>query len=138
MSEALLVDIITDISPAREKFFGCSGKMLAPSIATVAAAIKKVPKQKLITTELLRRKLAEQFEVQACCPVTMQKALTAIATDTHSKVAYWRVVKKNGELITKFPGGAVGHAARLRQEGVEVDESGKKPTVVDLAARLVR
>ncbi|NJM41685.1 MAG: hypothetical protein HC853_13470 [Anaerolineae bacterium] len=130
-------DVITNISPAREKFFGCSGKMLAPGTATVAAAIKTVPKHKLITTDVLRKKLADQFHVQACCPVTTQKALKAIASDATSKVAYWRVVKKNGELIAQFPGGVIGHAARLRQEGVEVDESGKKPKVIDLEKRLV-
>ena len=55
-------DRIVDISPAREKFFGCSGKMLLPSRATVEAALKTIPKHKLITTDGLRHRLAAQAE----------------------------------------------------------------------------
>lgn len=72
-------DVIVDIPPNRMKFFGGPGKMLCPGPATVAAVLKKVPHRKLITTNLITKKLTTQFKVQGTCPVTTQKALKAIA-----------------------------------------------------------
>ena len=122
-------DRIVDISPARERYFGCSGKMLLPSPATVAAQIKQIPEHHLVTLDLLQKKLAEQFQVEVTCPVTTRKALHALAQDTSQQVACWRVVRKHGELFAHFPGGAEGHAALLRKEGFTIDTSGKAPRV---------
>ena len=130
-------DSIVDISPAREKFFGCSGKMLCPSPATVAALIQKIPKDKLISSDLLRKKLAEQFDVQAVCPVTTKNALQAIANDASKSVDYWRVVKKNGELMAYFPGGLKGQAALLKKAGFAIDAAGKAPKIKGFAESLI-
>ena len=132
------MDEIIDISKAREKFFGCSGKMLLPSSATVACIVTQVPKGKVITTTYLCQALAQQFEVQACCPVTTKKALQAMAHESGDKVAYWRVLNGKGELVNYFPGGRVGQAALLRQEGLGIDQKGKLPKVKDLAESLVQ
>lgn len=131
-------DVIVDIPENRIRFFGGSGKMLLPSPATVAALIKEIPANKLITTELLRQKLTAQFNVQGTCPVTTQKALQAIANNSSKNVAYWRIVNKNGGLIAKFPGGVEGHAALLRQEGYTIDTKGKIPKVNEFRESLVR
>jgi hypothetical protein len=131
-------DAIIDIAPNRIRYFGGPGQMLLPSPATVAALLARVPERQLITTDELRRKLAEQFAVQGCCPVTTQKALQAIAQDPHSQVAYWRVVNQNGGLISRFPGGVKGHAARLRQEGFRLDLTGPVPRVKHFKDKLVR
>ena len=131
-------DVIVDIPENRIRFFGGSGKMLLPSPATVAALIKEIPANKLITTELLRQKLTAQFNVQGTCPVTTQKALQAIANNSSKNVAYWRIVNKNGGLIAKFPGGVEGHAALLRQEGYTIDTKGKIPKVKEFRESLVR
>ncbi len=96
-------DAIVDIPKERLSFFGGAGKMLLPSPTTVAALIEKMPEGKLITTSLICQKLAQQFNVRGTCPVTTQKALQAIAHDPGNKVAYWRVVKANGDLSTGFP-----------------------------------
>lgn len=128
-------DEITSIPKTMEKFFGCSGKMLKPCPATVEALVKKVPKGKLTTTELIRKKLAITYKVQATCPATTDKALQAIASST-KKTAYWRVLKKNGALIAKFPGDVEGHAKLLRKEGFTVDKKGKVPTVKDFTDKL--
>ena len=89
-------DAIVDIPEDRLRFFGGAGKMLLPGPATVAALIEKVPAHKLITTNLLCRKLAQQFNVRGTCPVTTQKALQAVAHDPSNEVAYWRVIKVSG------------------------------------------
>ena len=131
-------DTIVDIPPNRIRYFGGPGKMLLPSPATVAAVIKKVPASRLITTNLLRKTLTAQFEVQGTCPVTTLKALQVLAHDPRQKVAYWRVVNATGGLNSRYPGGAEGQAALLRQEGIAVDTSGKAPKVKQFRERLVR
>jgi alkylated DNA nucleotide flippase Atl1 len=126
-------DTIVDISPERERFFGCSGRMLKPSTATVAALIEQIPRGKLITTDALRAELARRFQVEVTCPSDTQKALRAIASDAGRSAAYWRVVKKTGEFMGIFPGGIEAHAARLKAEGFVVDTTRKAPRVKHLA-----
>ena len=131
-------DIIAEISKTREKFFGCSGRMLLPSRATVEAFLQKIPENQLVTTDLLRQRLAEQFNVEVTCPATTQKVLRAIAKDPRQSTAYWRVIKKNGALISIFPGGVEGHAALLQRERFPIDTQGKAPRVRNFEERLVR
>ncbi|HLK57629.1 MAG TPA: hypothetical protein VKU00_13775 [Chthonomonadaceae bacterium] len=131
-------DIIADISKDREKFFGCSGKMLIPSTATVEALLQEIPKNKLITVDLIRKELASRFEVQVTCPPATQKALQAIAKHSPNRVAYWRVLKKNGELMANFPGGLQAHANLLREEGFKIVTTGKAPKVENFTASLVQ
>ena len=130
-------DLIVDIPEERIKFFGNAGKMLLPGPATVAALIKKVPGHSLITTSLLCQELTDQFKVQGTCPVTTQKALQAIANDASRKVAYWRVIRANGGLMSGFPGGVEGQAALLKKEGFAMDRRGKIPKVKDFQKSLV-
>src|SRR5579859_513831 len=110
------IDQIVEISPARERFFGCSGKMLIPSTTTVESLIETIPEHRLMTVDLLRQRLADQFQVQVTCPVATNNALREIARDKSRNVAYWRVIRKNGELIALFPDGVEGHATHLEQE----------------------
>ena len=130
-------DVIVDIPKERLSFFGGAGKMLLPSPATVAAQIEKMPAGTLITTNLLYQKLTRQFNVRGTCPVTTQKVLQVIAHDPTNAVAYWRVVKANGGLINRFPGGAEGQAERLRKEGFTLDRKGKTPKVMNFRQSLV-
>ena len=130
-------DAIVDIPKERLSFFGGAGKMLLPGPATVAALIEKTPAGRLITTNLLCRKLARQFNVRGTCPVTTQKALEALAHDPDAKVAYWRVVKANGGLMNRFPGGAESQAERLQKEGFTLDRKGKAPKVTNFRESLV-
>lgn len=131
-------DVIVEIPEAREKFFGRGGKMLLPCPATVAAAVRHIPAGRLATTDALRRALAEQFDVQETCPVAMKKALQAVGRATDESTPYWRVIKKNGELLGIFPGGAAGQAARLEKEGFSIDSSKKALKVTGFAERLAK
>jgi alkylated DNA nucleotide flippase Atl1 len=130
-------DLIVDISEHLERFFGYSGKMLKPSITTVETLISKIPRNKLITINQLRKELALQFKVQVTCPSDTKQALKAIANNLSTQIPFWRVIKTNGELIDYFPGGRMGHAALLTQEGFVIDSSGKVPKVVDFKKCLV-
>jgi len=104
----------------------------------VEALIKEIPQNKLITTELLRQELAARRHVQVTCPAATNKALKAIACESDSDVAYWRVIKKSGEMIALFPGGVIGHAAQLTAESFTIDTRGKTPKVTGFKERLVQ
>ena len=131
-------DEIVAIPENRIKFFGGSGKMLLPGPATKEDVIKNIPEHQLLTTELLRKKLTEQFKVQGTCPVTTRKSLQAVAQDSSKRVAYWRVINANGTLISHFPGGVEGHAALLRKEGFTINTEGKTPKVQAFRESLAR
>ena len=128
-------DIIEAIPKTMEKFFGCSGKMVRPSVATVKGVLKKVRKGRLVTLEQVREKLAKDFGVQTACPASTIKALQLISKEPRP-VRYWRVIKKNGELMTKYPNGIDGHASLLKREGFKIDNSKKKPLVVGFESKL--
>lgn len=121
---------IVDIPENRVKYFGCSGKMLLPGPATVAGLIEHIPEHQLLTTDLLRKMLTEQFKVQGTCPVTTRKSLQTVAHDGSKQVAYWRVINANGTLIAHFPGGVEEQAALLRKEGFTIDTHRKIPKVL--------
>ena len=133
-----LEDVIVEIPKDRLKFFGGTGKMLLPSPATVAALIRKIPKHKLITTNLLCKELSDQFKVRGTCPVTTQKALQSIAHGSGNNIAYWRVINTNGGLIARFPGGAAGQASLLAEEGFSIDTKGKVLKVKNFRDHLAR
>ena len=133
---ALQEDLIVDIPPERVKFFGTTGKMLLPSVATVEALIAQIPASRLLTTTQLRQKLTTQFNVQGTCPVTTRKALKAIAQAASSTAPSWRVINQDGGLLSVFPGGKTAQAARLQAEGLEV-EAGKTVKVKNFTDSLV-
>jgi len=130
-------DDIEIIPKTMKKFFGCSGKMVKPSSDTVKEIVKKIRKGKLVTLEELRDKLAQDFGVQTACPASTTKALQLLSKEDRP-VCYWRVIKKKGELISKFPKGVEGHAALLQKDGLEVDFSKKNPVVVGFETKLVK
>ncbi len=134
----MLEDAIVDIPENRLRYFGGPGKMLLPCPATIATLIEKIPARKLITTELIQNELAEQFGVEGTCPITTQRSLQALAHNSNTNVAYWRVVNKNGGLIARFPGGAAAHADHLRDEGFSIDIQAKVPKVKQFKDSLVR
>jgi len=130
-------DEIVAIPKTMETFFSCSGNMVKPSTDTVKAIVKKIRKGKLATLEQLREKLADDFNVQTACPASTTKALQLLSKED-KPVCYWRVVKKRGELIAKFPKGVDGHASLLQDEGFEIDFSKKNPAVVSYDTKLTK
>ncbi len=133
----MLEDQVVPISPEREKFFGCSGKMLLPCPTTVAALIEEVPSGRVATMELLRRELARRNGVEAVCPFQTKQAIRAIASESGT-VPFWRLVKKNGELLPYLPGGVVNHARLLKKEQVQTEPVTNGQRVKGLKEYLMR
>jgi hypothetical protein len=128
-------DELIKIPVKMEKFFGGSGQMVKPAVETVFNLASKIPKGKLATLESLRNEIAIKHQVHTCCPAATIKALK-LAIDTNDTFCYWRIFKKNGQLVSQFPGGIEGHAAKLSLDGIELDEGKKNITVRNLNEKL--
>jgi len=129
---------VVDVPPKMVKRFG-TGKMLIATPLLVDALIRKVEKGKLVTVRELRERLAKDFKVDSTCPLTTG-IFVRIAAETAEEdlrmgrqeiTPYWRVIRDDGCLNEKFPGGLATQAARLRQEGHTIEPGkGKKPPKV--------
>ena len=131
--------------PPKMSRFG-KGMMLIPTPKLVDDLIRKVPKGKLVTVSEVRRKLAADFAADVTCPLTtgifIRIAAEAAEEDrTHGRrriTAYWRVIKDDGSINPKFPGGVAQTTRYLRAEGFTVSPNGKRPPIVkDFERRLV-
>ncbi|HWZ30340.1 MAG TPA: MGMT family protein [Bryobacteraceae bacterium] len=123
---------IVTIPPRMQKRFG-RGKMLIPCPLDVDALIRKVPRGKLVTQTQLREKLAQAAGVDVACPITtgifVRIVAEAAAEDARSGKSritpYWRVVRDDGSLMEKLPGGPSAQADHLEAEGHRIDREGK-------------
>ena len=133
----MLKDTINSIPKTMEKFLGSTGEMVKPSLDSVREIVTKIPIGKLATLEQLREKLAKDFKVQTACPASTTKVLSELSKE-QPPICYWRLIKKKGELFSKFPNGVEGHASLLKDEGFEIDTSKKNPVVVGYETKLIK
>lgn len=126
--------------PNMRKRFG-AGTMLVPSPREVEAFMRSVPRGSVTTPSRIREFLAAKYSVDATCPLTtgifVRIAAEAAEEDARAgktKITpYWRVVKEDGSLNPKFPGGVERQAERLRAEGHRIlPNAGKRPPRIAL------
>jgi len=112
------------------------GKMLIPKPLDIDTIIKRVQNGKLATVIQIRDKLAKEARANCCCPLTTGIFLRIVAEAAEEDLRngkknvtpYWRVVKADGSLNKRFPGGVKAQSARLQEEGHIIDSNrGKKP-----------
>src|SRR5436190_17003771 len=127
---------VVRIPPTMSRFG--KGSMLIPTPMLVDELICKVPKGKLITGGELRRKLSTDFKTDVTCPLTTG-IFVRIAAETAEEdrangkqrlTPYWRVIKDDGSLNPKYPGGVDAQARNLHAEGFALMRKGKKPPLV--------
>ena len=115
-------------------------KILIPKPLDVDALMQEIPEGKLVTDEQIRKQLARDYHADSTCSkvtgIFIRIAAEAAEEDlTEGKkqiTPYWRVIKKDGSLNPKFPGGVEAQAAHLSEEGHTIKPGkGKKPPVVD-------
>ena len=119
--------------PPRMKQFG-QGTMIIPTPKLVENIVCKIRMGKLMTVGDIRRKLAKDFSADVTCPLTTGIFLRIVAEAAeenrlagHKRLApYWRVIKEDGTLNPKFPGGEEQQARRLRNEGFVIQRRGKR------------
>jgi alkylated DNA nucleotide flippase Atl1 len=129
--------------PPKMARFG-KGKMLIPTPMLVDDLVRRIPKGKLVTVSELRRKLAVDFGADVTCPLTtgifVRIAAEAAEEDRANGrrriTPYWRVVKDDGSLNPKFPGGEKQQSQCLRDDGLSVVQNGKRAMVRDFERRL--
>ncbi|MFC2050111.1 hypothetical protein ACFLTN_02905 [Chloroflexota bacterium] len=126
---------VVNIPPKMQNRFG-TGKMLIPKPMDINALINKIPKGKLATVTQIREKLAKNAHANCSCPMTTGIFLRIVAEVAEEDLKsgkgevtpYWRVIKADGSLNEKFPGGAQAQAAHLKKEGHSIEPvKGRKP-----------
>jgi hypothetical protein len=138
---------VVSVPPKWQKQMG-GKRVLIPTPLMVDGLVRRVRKGKLVTVAQLREYLAAQFGADSTCPMTMGIFLTIVAQAAEEDLQegkkrispYWRVVKPDGGLNPKFPGGVEAHASRLESEGHQIlPGKGKKPPkVADFVKALVQ
>ena len=127
---------VVQIPPTMSRFG--KGTMLIPTPMLVDELIRKVPKGRLLTGGELRRKLSTDFQTDVTCPLTTgifvriaaEAAEEDRANGKRRLTPYWRLIKDDGSLNPKYPGGVETQARNLRAEGFTVMRKGKSGRVV--------
>ena len=126
---------VVRIPPKMQKRFG-TGTMLIARPLDVDALIRKVPKGRLVTQAQIREQLARDCGADTACPFTTGIFVRIVAEAAEEELRagkkrvtpWWRVVRDDGSLNPKFPGGVKTQAERLAAEGHRLDPGrGKKP-----------
>lgn len=102
--------------------------MVIPAPREVDAVIRTIRKGRTATINDLRAVLAKKHGTEAACPITtgifsLIAAHAAMEDEAAGKkriTPWWRVLKSDGKLNPKFPGGIEQQAKRLAVEGVTV------------------
>jgi hypothetical protein len=133
--------------PKWEKRFGGSRVLVATPLL-VDELIRKIEKGKLVTINQIRARLARDFKADSTCPLTTGIFVRIVAEAAEEDLQmgsseitpYWRVIRDDGSLNEKFPGGVAAQAARLREEGhtIEPGKGKKPPKVKDFEKALVK
>ena len=77
--------------------------MLIPSEAMVGDKLRAAPPGQISALGDLRGALAEQFGADACCPVTVQRHIVAIAEKGNAP--FWRMVDPDRPFARRMAGG---------------------------------
>jgi len=122
------------------------GRMLIPRPLDLDALVRQVQRGKLATVDQIRERLARDSGADLTCPLTTgiflrisaEAAVEDASRGETNITPYWRVIKGDGSLNEKLPGGIEAQAARLREEGhaIEPGKGKKPPRVADFERSL--
>lgn len=111
------------------KTYGGNKMLIAPPIY-YDEVIKKIPKGQVITTKEIREYLALENNADFTDPMTAGIFINIVAWASFQRetniTPYWRVLKSDGELNTKFPQGI--QKELLEKEGHTIATKGTKKT----------
>ncbi|MGI9543971.1 MAG: hypothetical protein ACR2MX_12005 [Cyclobacteriaceae bacterium] len=136
---------IHTITPEWEEKLG-KGRILIPNAVDIERLINQTKKGELLTNDIIREKLAKEKKVQvtAAIPTGVYLKYIALAAEEEKATkkekitAYWRVLKPDGSINIKFPGGAEKQSEMVQSEGhkIEPGKGKKPPKVIGFEARL--
>lgn len=120
------IQTITDAASIEK--YGGSRMYFAPPIA-YDEVMRRVPFGKLITVGAIREYFARQNGADFTEPITAGIFVSIAAWASYQRkeneTPYWRTLKANGELNSKYPGGAEAQKAMLEKEGHTVVQRGR-------------
>lgn len=120
------LQIITD-KKSIEKYGG-DRMYFAPPIA-YDKVMKSVPEGRVITVGEIRRFFAEQNDADFTEPITAGVFVSIAAWASYQRegdeTPYWRMLKANGELNAKYPGGVEEQKKKLEAEGHVIVQKGR-------------
>jgi len=116
-----------EVPPRMQKTWG-RGRMLIATPRLVDELVSRIPKGKLATVAQLMGRLARDHHCDTTCPMTTGIFLRIVAETAEEDMAagrkritpYWRVLKTDGSLNEKYPGGVNRQAGLLKSEGHKV------------------
>ncbi len=109
------------------------GRMLISTPREIDAVVRGVRKGQVLPAGELRDRLARTHNADYTCTLTTGIFLRIVAEAAEEERAlgkarvtpWWRVVRDDGSLNDKMPGGVDGHARHLREEGIALERKGK-------------
>ncbi len=120
---------IVDLDNEAAKKWGGKRMIIAPPLY-YDAVMKEIPEGKIITTNEIRKYIATSNNVDITCPLTAGIFINICAWASYQRdkdiTPYWRVLKRDGELNPKFPGGIEAQKTKLESEGHQIISKGKK------------
>jgi alkylated DNA nucleotide flippase Atl1 len=119
--------------------------MSIPSPMEVYEIMAGIPKGKLITIAEIRKMVASKHNADIGCPLTCgifawiaANAAVEESRDVRKSILpYWRTLKSNGELNSKYPGGIKLQKENLELEGHKVIQKGRKSFVEGYENKIV-
>lgn len=135
------------ITPEWEYKYG-KGKLLVPHPQDVEHIVNSTSEGELLTNDIIRELLSKSQKVQVTDPISVGIFLKIIAQiaeeervdDSKSITPYWRVLKPDGSINIKFPGGVEAQKRLLESEGhqIIVTKGKNPPKVADFERSLKR
>lgn len=102
------------------KKYGGNKMFFAPPIY-YDEIIRKIPKGKLLTISQIRTYLAKKYDADFTDPMTAGIFVNIVAWASYQRnndiTPYWRILKSNGELNSKYPEGIELQKKFLEEEG---------------------
>jgi alkylated DNA nucleotide flippase Atl1 len=99
-----------------------AGRMLVGSPAAIGAIVQHIPRGRVLRMTDLRTALATAYGADYTCPMTTGIYLRMLAESVEAAgggdvTPWWRVVRDDGRVLDKLPGGPNAQRSRLEGEG---------------------
>ena len=93
--------------------------------------MKKIPRGKVTTIDRMMAYMAKKHNADCACPMTAGIFVNISANASEERggineTPWWRVLKKDGVLNEKYPGGIESQKMRLEAEGHSIIQKGKR------------
>jgi alkylated DNA nucleotide flippase Atl1 len=132
------VRIVNEL-PAGAQHWGPPGAtMVISTPQEIEGLVLQIPKGKLVTFDSLKQVIAERHGTTITCPVTTGIFLNTVARAAAEQemmgakriTPWWRVLRTDGTLNEKYPGGLAEQEKRLVSEGHTIEKRGKTKMAV--------